>query len=121
MTDADIKSFMKGSVNLGKHSGSEFQNSLGLTWYPLDYGGGMEFERSISVYHTPYSSPLDNANKNLLKYRKMAVKKKGYFFHITGDKKDYVGFRKKSWNDETDIMYDLLEYFAEVPEEDKKW
>jgi len=50
----------------------------------------------------------------------MAVKKKGYFFHITGDKKDYVGFRKKSWNDETDIMYDLLEYFAEVPEEDKK-
>ena len=59
-------------------------------------------------------------SKNLLKYRKMAVKKKGYFFHITGDKKDYVGFRKKSWNDETDIMYDLLEYFAEVPEEDKK-
>lgn len=119
MTDADIKSFMKGSINLGKYSGSEFQNTLGLVWYPLDYdSGGLNFKRSISIYFEPYHSYLDRVDKTLLKYRKMALKKKGYFFHITGDKKDYIGFRKKSWNDVNDIFYDLIDYFEQEEEEE---
>jgi hypothetical protein len=113
MVDEDIKSFMSGSVSLGRFSGLEFQQDLGLRWHPLDEEN---LKYGISLYYESYDEPRTK-NKTLLDYRKKVLAKKGYLFHVSGDKKDYIGFRKFKWDNFSDIFLDIADYFEEVEDD----
>jgi hypothetical protein len=109
----------KGTIKLGFTSGLDIQQVLGLRWYPMGQNGivwkdGDDYV-DVSLYYEPYSEPSSykKINARLLALRKKVVDKKGYFFHISGKKKDYIGFRNIEVKDVASIMYDLMDYFEE--------
>jgi hypothetical protein len=105
------------TIKLGAFSGMTFQQDLALRWYPMDQNGidwkdGNDYV-GVSVYFESYNEPTGKVNPKLLELRKKAVDGKGYFFHIAGKKKDYIGFRNVETSDFSSIMYDLMDYFQQ--------